>query len=144
MRKIINVVIAAVKKGDKFLMTKRVHLDHGDYGIYHGVWQLPGGELEFGEKPEETLKREMKEETGIEVEIVKLVPKIYTEIRKNWQGIFIIYLSRLKNPRAKIILNDEASDYAWYTVPEACQLKTLIGTTQIMADILSLTANAII
>ena len=134
MRKIITVVIGAIKKGDKFLMTKRVHLDPEDYGIYHGAWQLPGGELEFGEKPEETLRREMKEEVGIEVKIIKLFPKIYTEFRKNWQGIFIIYLCRLKNSRAKIILNDEASDYAWHTVEEAKRLKTLAGTTQIMAD----------
>lgn len=36
-------------------------------GPYTGKLDLPGGSFEFGEKPEETLKRELKEEIGIEL-----------------------------------------------------------------------------
>lgn len=78
------MVIAAIIKGNKFLMTKRVHLDPEDYQAYHNAWQLPGGGVEFGEKPEETLHREIKEEIGAEIKIITLLPKIYTRLRKNW------------------------------------------------------------
>lgn len=36
-------------------------------GPYDGKLDLPGGTIEFGETPEETLKRELEEEVGIKV-----------------------------------------------------------------------------
>lgn len=41
----------------------------------HLKWELPGGKNEFGEALEETVKREILEETGLEVEVVRLLPK---------------------------------------------------------------------
>lgn len=37
-------------------------------GAYKGMFDLPGGSIEFGEKVEETLKREFIEETGVILE----------------------------------------------------------------------------
>ncbi|MFC1648192.1 NUDIX domain-containing protein [Nanoarchaeota archaeon] len=33
------------------------------------VWDFPGGKIEFGETPQETVKREVKEEIGLDVEV---------------------------------------------------------------------------
>ena len=96
------VVIALIKKDGKFLMTKRVSFDPEDKEFYPFVWQFPGGGLEFGETPEETVKREMIEEIGVEIEIISLIPKIYTEVRGKWQGIFICFLCKLKDENSKI------------------------------------------
>lgn len=37
------------------------------------IWDLPGGKIEYGESPEQTLHREVKEELDIKIEIVKSV-----------------------------------------------------------------------
>ncbi len=135
-KQIIPVVVAAIiNQKNQFLLTKRSEIDEEDSQSYRDYWQLPGGSVEFGEKPEETLHREMKEELGTQVNIISLLPKIFTEIRQNWQGVFIVYLCQLKNPHAKIILNSEASEYGWYTLDEVLKLNTLPGTTAIIKEV---------
>ncbi|MFA6081038.1 MAG: NUDIX hydrolase [Patescibacteria group bacterium] len=128
------VVIALIKKGNKYLMTKRVSFDPKDREFYPYVWQFPGGGLEFGETPEETAKREMIEEIGVEIEIVSLIPKVYTEVRHNWQGIFVCFLCKLKNEKSKIILNHEASEYNWFELEQISKLKLMPKTFEMVLE----------
>lgn len=58
------VAAAFIKVDNKFILLKEDKMD---------FWRVPGGRLEYGEKIEDTLKREMKEELGIEIKINKFL-----------------------------------------------------------------------
>ena len=52
---------------DKILLVKR------DTVPFKGYWALPGGRMDPGETVEQTIVRECKEETGLDVKIVRVV-----------------------------------------------------------------------
>jgi ADP-ribose pyrophosphatase len=63
MKKVINVVAAILKKDSKIFIAER------GYGEFKGMYEFPGGKIEVGEKPQDALKRELKEEIQANVEI---------------------------------------------------------------------------
>ncbi|MCL5667209.1 MAG: NUDIX domain-containing protein [Patescibacteria group bacterium] len=73
---IVPVGVITNEKGG-VLITKRGEDESAET---ENKWELPGGTLEFSETPEETVVREVKEETGLNVEIIRLLPKIYTNL----------------------------------------------------------------
>ncbi len=116
------VIIASIHKEGKYLLTKRAD---GNDARFLGKWQQPGGGMEFGETPEETLRREMREEVGIEITNIRLLPQIFTEVRDSWHGVFMIFVCEMQNPDAPVIINNEASDYGWFTLEEILEMETL-------------------
>jgi 8-oxo-dGTP diphosphatase len=129
-KKIVPVVIAIIKNGDKYLLTKRSQWDSEDKGLQKNPWQFPGGGIEFGESPQQALVREVKEETDLIIKDYVLLPQIFHETRNNWHGMFICFLCSLKNPNQKIILNEEASHYGWYTLQNMSSLALLPKTLE--------------
>lgn len=100
-------------KDDKILLIKK----YG--GPYDGKLDLPGGTIEFCERPEETLKRELMEEVGIEVLDYQLFDA--DSVSFNWQfkdntlvkvhhtGIFF-KVSNFNNEIKKEVKVDEIND----------------------------------
>ena len=127
------VVLVLIKQGNKFLLTVRAEVDKGANNFY-GYWQIPGGGLEFGESTETCAVREAREELGIDIEVVKLLPKIEYDVRGSWHGLLITYMCTMKNPTAEIVLNEESSDYGWFTIDEAKSLKLMPLCMEVMQD----------
>ena len=59
----VKVTAAVIERGGKVLIARRKKGDR-----FEGLWEFPGGKIEAGESPEECLRRELREELGIEVE----------------------------------------------------------------------------
>jgi A/G-specific adenine glycosylase len=61
-----RVALGIVFKGDKVLIQRRP-----EKGLLGGLWEFPGGKVEPGERVEQALHRELREELGVEVRILK-------------------------------------------------------------------------
>ena len=76
-----------------------------------GNWDIPGGGLDYGEEPEEGLRREIMEECGLEIESMRLI-KVSTYFMHEIQRIDVSYICKLKDV-SKIKLSPEHVDFKW-------------------------------
>ncbi len=86
-----NIVVpcALIIQNGKLLMQKRNDPQRPDY---HGKWEFPGGGVEFKEKILENVVREVKEETGLVVEPIKLLQHIAVEWQEYPTFSYQVYL----------------------------------------------------
>ena len=81
-----------------------------------GQWWFPGGRIHKGESFEQTLHREVKEETGLKIESYKFI-KAYSRVFPERHDITIAYLCKCKE--REINLDSEHSEYKLFKkVPE--------------------------
>ncbi|MCL2558604.1 MAG: NUDIX domain-containing protein [Treponema sp.] len=97
-------VKALILNGNKFLAMRRSAEKSPKF-------ELPGGGMEFGETAEETVIREVFEETGLTVAPVKLVDT-WNYVTQTLQITGIIYLCVAENPN-NVILSAEHDRYEW-------------------------------
>ncbi len=96
-----------------------------------GVWDYPSGRLHQYEHPYDGVKREIKEETGLEVEIVKPVRIMHFfrgEKKKENDLVFIAYWCITDSDKVKLC--DEAIEYKWLNPEEALGLIKLPGVRE--------------
>lgn len=80
-------------------------------GPYTGKLDLPGGSFEFGETPEETLKRELKEETGIDCKEFK---EVAYHVFDHVHTIMHCYVCVVDCDKDSVLLQDgETIGYKW-------------------------------
>ncbi len=107
-KKHIVAITAIVKFGDKFLILKR----NPHEIAYPGKWTVPGGKMERGEIVMDALKREIKEETGLEIEDKKKFLRDYTFVRPDGHNVIgLVFLVDALSD--EIILNEDFDDFKW-------------------------------
>jgi len=99
-----------VFKDGKFIMLKR----RGSHGA--DTWSLPGGHLEFGESFEDTARREVKEETNLEITNVRfgaVTNDHFVEEDKHYVTIWM--LSDWAGGEERITEPEKCTAQAWFT-----------------------------
>ena len=90
-----------------------------DRGVFPGQWGFPGGGIEPGEQMEEALRRELREEIGIEVTDITpaffkdcLHEKVFADgTKKPVYMIFLLFHCTARSDRLR--LNEEFTTYRW-------------------------------
>jgi len=96
---------------------KRVLLCHRrDYDL----WNLPGGGMEHGESPWDCAKREVKEETGLDVEVVKLAG-VYGKPDKNQ----VVFSFICKIVSGEIAMSNDMDKFGYFAVDDIPKNTTL-------------------
>jgi len=100
---------------------------------YKGYWQLPEGKLEDGENPQDALKREIKEELGVEIRSMKLLKIAASPIEAKgikYLACRAMFLTKILHQDFK--LSTEHSEYRWFGPDAIKSAKLLPGTHQIL------------
>jgi len=104
--------VAIIEKGN-VLMVKAAR------GYTKGMWNLPGGFMGYGEHPEESARREVEEEVGMQIKLVRLLG-IYAQTFAKTGGYMIsfVYLAK-RTSKAFRPHPEEIAEVAWLPVREA-------------------------
>lgn len=111
------------------MLIKRTTEARGDY--YH--WEFPGGRLEFGESPMQALKREINEETGLEVEKLILLNAWNSFKDECTEIIGLTYICTANGDN--VMLSKEHSDYEWVTYEEMNDYNLVKGMSRQLEEL---------
>lgn len=126
-----------VFKGILFDKDNRVLIDNRKEEILdvaNGKWEVPGGKIEFGESPEEAVKREILEETGYSVKVNEIIPYSnvsmweYSDYKQH--TVLFFYICELENEEHIEIQDNRINTYKWITEHELTDYKFLPGNKE--------------
>jgi len=123
-------VSAAIMRDGKVLAVRRARKPALN------LYTMPGGVVEIGETLFEAVKREVREETALEIEPVALAghrEAIQRDAQGKVERHFIIMCFAARWLSGEPVLNDELDDARWLTLPELAALRTTDGLGEIVA-----------
>ncbi len=82
-----------------------------------GTWTMPGGKLHFGESFEDGAKREVMEETGIQLNTVKVIC-VNNDVIESAHFVTIGLFSDDFEGDAKVMEPDEITEWRWFSLDD--------------------------
>lgn len=131
-QRLVTVVSACIRRrgGKEVLLALR--RAPGVVGL-DGKWELPGGKVEFGETPSQALAREIREELGIEVTPIRLLPYLHTNRWEYSHASVQIILTCFDCEIRSGLLDRAGDDARWFSVDAINFDATLPGTREFVS-----------
>jgi mutator protein MutT len=131
--KVLVIASAVIKnKQGKVLLLQR-----SKKSSYPGYWQLVEGKLEANESPSGSLKREIKEEIGVNETRIEMKNIFYSEIEAKglkYLCIRVVYDTKISSYEIKT--SDEHVSFGWFDMSEIVKLILLPGTEKVIEKVL--------
>ncbi|NCA98216.1 MAG: NUDIX domain-containing protein [Clostridia bacterium] len=109
-----------------FLLARRATTGHG-----LGKWELPGGKVEVGENPRDALRREIREEMGLDTEVGPLA-ELLTHDYDGFRIILACFGVRLLEGPLQMTAHDQM---IWATAHEALHLDVLAADVALFEEL---------
>lgn len=135
---IINGVLGiAINQRKQVFLTQRNDEDDPEF---HKKWNIPGGGLEWGELPEQTLMREMKEELNVIPCIIYPYPIPLTSLHGDAHILLLCYIVDLTGQTidSSVDPDHETLDSGWFTLSQIESLDLLPNTLDVIKRALEL------
>jgi len=108
-------VDGVVVKDKKILLIKRKNQP------FKGKWALPGGFVEYGEKTEDAVVREVFEETGLKTKVIHLVG-VYSDPGRDPRGHIVSVVYILEICDGKVKSGDDACEVMFFDLNQLPEL----------------------
>ena len=136
-RPVPAVGVAVVRDGDLLLVRR-------GRGANAGLWAIPGGKVEYGESMRAAAIREVREETGIDVELGEVIwvgDALGPGDPPAWHYTLVDYSGQMIGGALKAA--DDAREVAWISLKSALELPLTPTMPDLVAVLLEETHDSI-
>jgi 8-oxo-dGTP diphosphatase len=100
-----------------------------------GQWSLPGGKVEFGERLEAAVIREIREETGIDIDGLERIDMAEIVGRDeagavDWHAVLVVFAGRPAG--GTLIAGDDAAEARWVEYDELARLELTTDSRRVI------------
>jgi ADP-ribose pyrophosphatase YjhB (NUDIX family) len=102
---------------------------------WSNLWGIPGGKIKWGETAETALRREIREETALEITNIQFALAQDCIRSKEFyrEAHFVLLNYTCDTPGGRVVLNNEAEEYQWLP-PQAALALELNTPTRILLE----------